>query len=160
MRRSSKSVGSDEERICPSAPAEVGSDLIGVIGPTGRVGYLSPALPVSLEFLESARGEQSPEARFRFATTCREQGCIQWTGDRCGVIDVIVGSEQARGIAAAGLPACAVRSRCRWFSQRGSEACRVCPYVITDSRSGYRAMDTGGLMDPDVSGPLSSPVAP
>jgi hypothetical protein len=29
------------------------------------------------------------------------------------------------------LPKCAIRPRCRWWKERGIEACRRCPTIIT-----------------------------
>jgi hypothetical protein len=33
------------------------------------------------------------------------------------------------------LPRCSIRANCRWFDQQGADACRVCPFVITDLTS-------------------------
>jgi len=30
------------------------------------------------------------------------------------------------------LPRCVIRGTCRWYSQRGTDACRACVYVVTD----------------------------
>ena len=30
------------------------------------------------------------------------------------------------------LPHCAIRRDCRWFAQRGADACAVCPRVVAD----------------------------
>jgi hypothetical protein len=38
----------------------------------------------------------------------------------------------AEALSSAELPRCAIRSSCRWFAQRGAEACAVCPLVVAD----------------------------
>jgi hypothetical protein len=30
------------------------------------------------------------------------------------------------------LPACAIRRTCRWYHQRGAEACAACPLVVAE----------------------------
>jgi len=61
---------------------------------------------------------------------------------RCGVIDEVleVVPEENRDPDGT-LPECSIRMDCRWFSQVGAEACRVCPQVITDTRSMATAVD-------------------
>ena len=58
---------------------------------TSRVAFVSPPFLVDEEFLaRSLEFDASPESRFRFATTCVEERCRQWTGTRCGVIDDVL----------------------------------------------------------------------
>jgi hypothetical protein len=123
-----------KDRLCPSGRCEPGSLLIGVIGSSGTVGYLTPALPGDDQFVQAAHRGRSPERRFRFAQTCAESGCDHWAGGRCGVVDLVASMAEAGEIEAESgrLPACAIRPHCRWFSQRGAAACRICPLVITD----------------------------
>jgi hypothetical protein len=106
-----------------------------VVGPDGRIRYISPALTIDDEFVSRANGGRAPEKRFRFAAPCREEECGQWTGSRCGVIDHVlenVDVEEAASIAGGALPHCAIRRSCRWFAQSGASACRACPLIITD----------------------------
>jgi hypothetical protein len=120
---------------CPSAPCESGATLLGVVGSQGRVGYLTPPLTIDDDFVATARRGRSPEKRFRFAAPCVEERCAQWTGSRCGVIDAVIANPLPRpDDEAGGLPRCSIRSACRWFAQSGTDACRVCPLVITDCR--------------------------
>jgi hypothetical protein len=73
-----------------------------------------------------------PERRFRFASPCREDACVQWTGERCGVIDRV--NAAATPVELRRLPTCAIRRTCRWYAQSSTRACDVCSYVVTDQR--------------------------
>jgi len=121
-------------KTCPSAPAEAGSVVLGVVASQGQVAYLSPHVPVTLELLERLnRGGVPIENRMRFAGACMEHHCVQWKGEagtgRCGLIDHAI---DALGITSSAekLPQCGIRPTCRWFAQHGSRACAACPEVI------------------------------
>ncbi|HEY0303002.1 MAG TPA: hypothetical protein VGC36_16770 [Rhizomicrobium sp.] len=117
---------------CPSARAEAGATLIGVIGTDGRVAYLKTALEIDADFIAEASKDGPPEERFRFAGTCVEGKCVQWdgAGKRCGVLDGVI-PYLGRGDADAPLQPCVIRGACRWYRQDGAAACRICPGVIT-----------------------------
>jgi hypothetical protein len=119
----------DRTKLCPSAPAQEGSILLGVVQADGSIAYLKDRIEVTREFLEIARFGRSPEQRFRFSAPCRESACGQWTDGGCrlpeSLADAIPESESDR------LPHCSIRARCRWFDQAGAAACRVCPLVVT-----------------------------
>lgn len=127
--------GSGQERLCPSARCEEGAILLGVVGPDGAVGYVTPELRIDRAFVERAHQGRAPEKRFRFSQPCVEAGCRYWTGSQCAVIQ---GMRQAAAeadpaeIPLASVPKCSIRPRCRWFAQEGAAACRVCSYVITN----------------------------
>ncbi len=127
------------DALCPSAPAAPGAELVGVIEPGGRVVNLPTPLAIDENFVESARGAAPLEARFRFSSACAEGRCGYWAGTQCGLIDRLTQSIAAE--AAEGLPACAIRSRCRWWQQRGRDACAICSYVVT----GTPAMSGGQI---------------
>jgi hypothetical protein len=125
-------------KLCPSARAEPGASLIGVVGPDGTVGMLRDPLEIDAAFLEqiSADGLR-PEQRFRFTAPCVEDRCSQWNGCKCTIPDQVRGwvePDEARS-----LVPCGIRSACRWFGQDGPEACRLCPMVITDTREAVAA---------------------
>lgn len=123
----------DSEKIlCPSSPLHEGAILVGIRMPDGRVAFASDRIIVDAEFVQIARSGRSPESRFRFGSACAKTGCAQWSGGRCGVIDRLM--EAAPREASAELPECSLRSQCRWFYQRGADACAVCPEVLTDMR--------------------------
>jgi hypothetical protein len=122
----------NSERSCPSSTLGNATHLLGVVGPDGRVHYVSPALPIDEQFRSKAESAGDPERRFRLSGPCVESGCTQWTGTRCGVIDSVL--DQIPADQDENLKPCTLRKRCRWFTQRGAAACRVCPLVITDDR--------------------------
>jgi hypothetical protein len=110
--------------------------LLGVVGSNGLVGYVRPRLEIDASFVEEAKKGRPPEKRFRFAGPCVEGRCAQWTGSRCGVIDMAVEEQEAGRVPTVegDLPKCSIRGRCRWFAQMGARACHVCPLVVTDAR--------------------------
>jgi len=121
------------EKSCPSARAEPGALLIGVVGADGIVQPIPTRLEIDAEFVDLASKAGVPEARFRFAGRCVEGKCKQWTGNSCGVIEkVLTGMAEQMIAPAENLPRCAIRGSCRWYSQRGADACRACVYVVTD----------------------------
>ena len=121
-------------KLCPSARCAPGATLLGIVGPRGVVGYVRPAIEVDEAFVEIAEQGRTPEKRFRFASTCVEDGCVQWTGSRCGVIDEVLDLQEQGSLPAADeLPACTIRRDCRWYAQSGRRACSVCPFVVTNT---------------------------
>jgi hypothetical protein len=123
-----------DEKLCPSARCAPGATLLGIVGPRGVVGYVRPQIEIDDRFVETAAQGRTPEKRFRFASTCVEGGCVQWTGSRCGVIDEVLElQEQGDLPVAAELPACTIRRDCRWYAQAGRRACSACPFVVTDT---------------------------
>ena len=130
----------EEDRLCPSAAPEPGAILLGIVGPDGRVGYVWPTMTVDQEFVDRASTGRSPDAKFRFAQKCVETSCGHWTGERCGLIDLglQLAAEGHVPAATEALPQCSIRPDCRWFSQAGADACRVCPYVIANIPDGER----------------------
>jgi hypothetical protein len=123
--------------LCPSAPAEPGAALIGVVSPDGRVAQLGTALRIDDAFLENAKAHGPLEQRFRFAAPCQERNCVNWTGSACGLIGELHRFVSAADLLVSGkpIPRCPIRSRCRWWQQQGPEACAVCSLVVTDSRT-------------------------
>lgn len=120
-----------EGRACPSAPCVEGALLVGVKTGEGRLAYVQPPTRVDASFVAWAQASGRPESRFRFSLPCIEAGCSQWNGSGCGLIDMILEEDENRSVAER-LPACAIRRTCRWFAQRGADACNVCPRVVAD----------------------------
>jgi len=120
--------------LCPSAPAAPGAVLTGEVGGTGQIAMLATPLPIDATFIERAKAYAPLEERFRLAATCQEHHCGYWTGTECGLIGQLLQSARAAGAMpqAGVLPRCAIRVHCRWWQQRGPEACRLCPLIITD----------------------------
>jgi hypothetical protein len=120
---------------CPSAPAEPGAGLLGLLGPDGRIANLRLLMQVDEDFLQAARAKGAPEARMRFTSPCQTKGCSQWTGHSCGVIERVMNSMAEQGLASPqALQPCTIRATCRWYDQAGPEACAACALVITDTR--------------------------
>jgi hypothetical protein len=135
---------SENSKTCPSAFAKEGVRLLGVITPAARVAFIHPPTHVDADFVARIAAEGRPEARYRFAAPCIEGRCPQWTGTGCHVVDEVVdanilddgGWERVARPSTASrsrLPACGIRSSCRWFYQRGRSACEVCPSIIADA---------------------------
>ena len=124
---------SSEKKLCPSYSCQPGAILLGIVMRDGRVAFSSDQLIINEEFVQIAHEGRTPEKRFRFGGQCVQNGCRQWTGERCGVIDKITETANIN-VESAALPECSIRSECRWFYQRGAEACAVCPEIVTDSR--------------------------
>ena len=118
--------------LCPSSRCAEGAILLGVVQEDGTISFVPDRVTVDRLFVETARKGRAPEKRFRFSTKCAKQGCAQWKGDRCGVIDEVFHYAKTEDAEAGSLPSCSIRSQCRWYAQTGPAACAVCSYVITD----------------------------
>lgn len=116
---------------CPSAPCRAGANLLGVVQGDGTIAHLPEAMPVTANFVEVSGAGRPAAKRFRFSNTCAKSGCGQWAENRCGVVDKAI-HHLVDAVPSQPLPRCSIRSACRWFSQRGADACKVCRYVVTD----------------------------
>jgi len=70
-----------------------------------------------------------PEKHFRFTMRCRDSGCAQWEDGMCSIASALKNSEVNIDTK---LSACGIRKACRWFSQEGEKACKLCKYIVTD----------------------------
>jgi hypothetical protein len=122
------------ERLCPSARCEEGALLLGIVGPNGTVGFISPPMRVDAGFVARAHLGRAPERRFRFVGRCVEDACRHWTGHRCGVIDAALAAFGREDVEV--VRPCAIRPSCRWFGQHGRAACGVCPLIVTEVPGG------------------------
>ena len=121
--------------------------LLGVVTGPGAVAYLNPHVAASEELLAGIRRRGlSPDNRFRFACACAEHRCVQWKGEggtgRCGLVDEAVETIPAPSEAMR-LPRCGIRATCRWFAQRGRNACAVCPTIIRRPGPAQQAAASG-----------------
>ena len=109
-----------------------GSVLFGVVGggeaDPGLVAYLKEPQPVTPD-VAALTSPLPATAVFRFAAECVESACAHFDGARCTlagrIVDLLPPVVDV-------LPACAVRSRCRWWHEQGRAACGRCPVVATD----------------------------
>jgi hypothetical protein len=134
----------DHELLCPSAPPEEGALLLSIAGPDGNAGYLRGRIPVTAEFLTEANKTHSVEQRFRFASPCRRDDCAQWSSNKCTVPEKL--TQLVPSASDTDLPRCSIRASCRWYSQSGFAACRICPLVVR-TKEGSEDRALGGSDD-------------
>jgi hypothetical protein len=134
----------------------VGSLLIGVVGPDGDVRYLGGPMPVTQEFVDTAREGRTPEARFRFAEPCQQGACANWSG-RCGVVADVLAVVPDGTELSSDLPACGIRGTCVWFRQRGRDACAVCP-AVAHTRIEVTTTSDGPVPRVEAGGAVEAPV--
>jgi hypothetical protein len=124
-----------EAKLCPSATCSSDATLLGIVQDDNTITLLNTPLKLNEAFVEKAREYGEPERRFRFANKCVKNGCKQWTGKSCGIIEELT---QLNPTVQAGdneeLPPCIIRKTCRWFSQEGGKACKICLFVVTQSQ--------------------------
>ncbi|MGD9891516.1 MAG: nitrogen fixation protein [Dehalococcoidia bacterium] len=122
----------DSASLCPSAPPETdGAVIFGVVGGTARaprLAHLVQPLPVTDELLALA-APASPGAVFRAAAPCAASACLHFAQGQCRLASRVVEELPA---AVEGLPACRIRSTCRWWRQEGKAACLRCPFIVTE----------------------------
>ena len=116
-------------KLCPSYHLSKGASLIGIKNEEGKYDILPEPIKIDDELLEEFQSHNTKaEKVLRFTNKCLESGCKQWTGSQCSVIETAIKNVEQQYIEDH-LPVCAIRSDCRWYDQRGSEACKVCPLV-------------------------------
>jgi hypothetical protein len=104
-----------------------------LFGPDGKLIRIAPPIPIDRSFVESANEGRAPLKRFRFTADCAEDRCGQWRDGKCGVAEqALISLAEFAGTDDARMPACAIRSTCRWFAQEGSRICGACSHVTTD----------------------------
>ena len=124
----------DEGRlVCPSAQPTMSDPVaFGVIlgnDDEPRMVHLERPVPVTDELLALSEPVKPTEV-FRFAAPCAGDACKHFDGNDCKLVERIV---QILPRVASDLPACAIRSECRWWFQEGRDACLRCPQVITEN---------------------------
>ena len=119
-------------KTCPSSTLAEDAVLLGLVNENNEIDFIENKIIVNNTFVAAAQNGTPAEQRFRFANKCVKSGCSQWTGSRCGVIDEVLNTIEEKYWKDT-LPNCSIRDNCRWFSQNGANACKVCSYVITDT---------------------------
>lgn len=122
-----------DDKLCPSSTCKEGALILGVVQGNKTVALLNAGLIADQSFVEKAKELGRPEKRFRFANQCIQCGCKQWTGKECGVAKEFSEANNHVPDDNENLPDCMIRQQCRWYSQEGGRACRICPFVITDN---------------------------
>jgi hypothetical protein len=118
--------------LCPSTthPETKESIIFGVVGGTvdlPQIAYLREPLPVTDELL-AVSGSVAPAEVFRFAAPCANSDCQHFADHQCHLAKRIVSMLPT---VVDVLPACQIRSNCRWWLQEGKSACLRCPQVVT-----------------------------
>ncbi len=138
-------------KLCPSSTGTEGASILGLVQGNHTVALLPEPLPVTKEFIDKAHMHGTLEKRFRFVNKCVKNGCSQWTGSHCGVIEQLVKANENLKLNES-LRACSIRNNCRWYNEHGSRACNLCVYVVTDNRSSYEGQE---IPDPFKTGVIS-----
>jgi hypothetical protein len=122
----------NDKIMCPAHRCKQGSLLLGARLENGTVAIFPEALAIDAEFIENAKNSPAPiEERFRFTNKCIEGGCKQWTGTACGVAERVVSFLDTVDEIDPHFP-CSIRKNCRWFLQQQYDACKICPYILTE----------------------------
>ena len=124
----------EQPLLCPSSTGTTGNLVIGKVHADDTVTLLEQPQPVTDELMAAKQADVSMESQYRFAGKCIKSGCNQWDGKGCGVIKLLSAINQALPVDD-DLKPCAIRSRCRWYSQENKRACSLCKFVITDYES-------------------------
>ncbi len=119
---------------CPSSVCHEDAMILGKVTNDGVVEIYDHPVAVTEELIQSLPEDTTPEKQYRFSGKCVESGCHQWNKGKCGVIDKIYKMNEAvlKTFEAPDIQ-CYLTPTCRWFHQIGSEACKVCPYIVTDN---------------------------
>jgi hypothetical protein len=120
-------------KSCPSAVAHPGATLLGAINADGSVGFIETPITIDEAFLQEAGEGVALEKLFRFSTRCVQSGCKQWSQGNCTVIQRIIDAAPDWPQQHPALPACSIRTTCRWYAQEGADACSYCAFVTTNS---------------------------
>lgn len=110
---------------CPSYFPSLKAKIIGVKS-TDKVHILPQALSISEEFLKKIENSKIAVTDFRYSGKCMEGKCKQWGNGQCGLVANVL--EKMNAIDTE-IPNCPIRTTCRWYSQKGADACKVCEQV-------------------------------
>ena len=141
--------------FCPSAQPGLDRSVVLAIvedGPQGRhVSYLNGLVRVTADrMLGLIASPIGPTRLFRFAAPCESNGCRNWSGSHCRVVEKLV---QILPTVTSTLPDCKLRPACRWFQQEGESACHRCPQVLTDDKHYEASLNQSGFSDSQCSPP-------
>jgi hypothetical protein len=120
-------------KSCPSAVAQPGATLVGMVNGDGTVGFIETPITIDEDFFATVESAGELERAFRFSTPCIQNGCKQWKDGNCTVIQRIIAADPAWPQQQPQLPACSIRATCRWYAQEGAEACAYCRVITTNS---------------------------
>jgi hypothetical protein len=132
-----KIVAKTETILCPSSQPDTDNAMVfGVVEGTiekPHVAYLERSQPVK-EAIQQPTSikptDLKPTEMMRIASSCQEKKCLHFDGQDCRLATRIV--EQLLTVTDT-LPACQIRSQCRWWQQEGKSACLRCPQIVTEN---------------------------
>jgi hypothetical protein len=111
-------------------PQMPGARVFGVLvgdATEPRVAYLSADTAAELRQLPDL-GQIGASEALRIAARCQESRCAHYNAARCTPAQRIVESPPE---VVSTLPACTIRSTCRWYQEEGRSACLRCPQIVT-----------------------------
>lgn len=118
---------------CPSSRPEIpGAEVFAVVSGTVKepqVHYVDNPIPVN-DSLQQTNLPVSLTEVLRISAPCMENRCQYFDGAKCRLAKVI--SEEGISRKKLSVPFCAIRDTCRWYTERGHDACRMCRYIVTD----------------------------
>lgn len=112
--------------LCPAFHCTEGALIIGV-NEDQKTNFLPRTITVDDQFA-SIVVDEPLAARFRFASTCRQEGCAHYHRRSCQLIHSEL-KERNPPIRVSNLPKCAIRKDCRWYAEKGFYACSICPDI-------------------------------
>ncbi len=153
-QKKSKVNKKSQQLMCPSAEPDMeGSVIFGMVVGTATEPKLMhfdrvKQIPPALLALDSP---VRPTEIFRIASTCIENGCEHFDGTNCRLTSRII---DELPVVTEQIPACPIRSTCRWWYQEGAAACQRCQQVVRDnyyvSQPLYDAANTDIYHEPPV----------
>lgn len=109
---------------CPSYPMGLSESVFAKKPKSKRKFTFLNAL-TDIPEVDSDDRSRSHDSLYRLAGMCVTGGCFHWTGESCQ-LGAAVASVKIRKKNKAH---CAIRSTCRWYAERSSEACSTCVFV-------------------------------
>lgn len=121
---------------CPAAPQHWRHAMVFAVFVEGQTVPVTPT-PVNPAILELC-APQTPRQILRMSATCIKANCRHWNAQEPGAQGDGVCTLAERVLDAyipdstSALPACGIRSTCRWYAQLGVMACFPCHATPTD----------------------------
>jgi hypothetical protein len=132
-----KIVAKTETTLCPSSQSGTDNAVVfGVVEGTienPRVAYLDRVQSVKEAIQQPISIKPTdikPTEMMRIASSCQEKKCLHFDGQDCRLAARIV---ERLSTVTDTLPACQIRSKCRWWQQEGKSACLRCPQIVTEN---------------------------
>lgn len=122
-----------ESVLCPSGDVDMeNASIFGIVvgePESPEVVYLDRITPIPSELLTLDAPVKSREI-FRISATCLEHDCQHFDDAKCRLIErIVAGLPNVVNV----VPACMIRSECRWWNQEGKSACLRCPQIVRDN---------------------------